>query len=153
MVSDLLAAVEGLTALLEAKTKRSRTRRTFYVGAFSNITSTGKLRNPEAIDPGDNLYVQRGHEPGAGLISKNPTGRLLGVAISGLAAGAQGRVKTALYEKLWVTDSNPCEICDENAIAGWIPADEEFPSGDDEPDAHINCKCSLDTRRTDDEED
>ena len=33
--------------------------------------------------------------------------------------------------------------CDENADAGGIGLDEDFPSGDDSPPAHPNCLCSV----------
>jgi phosphohistidine phosphatase len=47
-------------------------------------------------------------------------------------------------EKSWV--GGTCETCQENADAGWIDMDEQFPSGDDEPPAHPNCNCELETR-------
>lgn len=36
-----------------------------------------------------------------------------------------------------------CEYCEENAEAGPIPLGSEFPSGDTEPPAHPNCRCSV----------
>lgn len=36
-----------------------------------------------------------------------------------------------------------CDICDENIDASPIPLGEEFPSGDTEPAAHGNCRCSI----------
>ena len=36
-----------------------------------------------------------------------------------------------------------CELCEGNAEAGPQPIDGEFPSGDSEPPAHPNCRCSL----------
>lgn len=47
-------------------------------------------------------------------------------------------------EKSWV--GGTCEVCQENADAGWIDMEEQFPSGDDEPPAHPNCGCELETR-------
>jgi hypothetical protein len=47
-------------------------------------------------------------------------------------------------EKSWV--GGTCPVCEENAAAGWIDIDEAFPSGDDEPPAHPNCECELETR-------
>jgi len=47
-------------------------------------------------------------------------------------------------EKSWV--GGTCETCIENADAGWIDMDDQFPSGDDEPPAHPNCNCELETR-------
>ncbi len=45
--------------------------------------------------------------------------------------------------KEWGVDSDPCPICEENADAGPIPLDEDFPSGDDAPQAHPGCLCVL----------
>src|ERR1035437_5490315 len=43
-------------------------------------------------------------------------------------------------EKSWDPDGEACEeICQPNVEAGWIPLDEDFPSGDDAPSAHPNC--------------
>lgn len=36
-----------------------------------------------------------------------------------------------------------CEYCEENADAGPVPLGSEFPSGDTEPPAHPNCRCSI----------
>lgn len=37
----------------------------------------------------------------------------------------------------------PCDICQENEDAGAIDFGSEFPSGDTEPPAHPNCRCSI----------
>lgn len=37
--------------------------------------------------------------------------------------------------------SGPCEDCDENIAAGWIDADDIYPSGHDGPEFHPNCVC------------
>jgi len=47
-------------------------------------------------------------------------------------------------EKSWI--GGTCPVCQENSDAGWIPVDEQFPSGDDEPPAHPNCDCDIETR-------
>lgn len=61
-------------------------------------------------------------------------------------------MSTATIEKLkdleieykqWILDADPCEICQENADAGPIPVDEDFPSGDDTTPAHPNCRCAV----------
>jgi hypothetical protein len=36
-----------------------------------------------------------------------------------------------------------CELCQENADAGVIDLDEDFPSGDDVPSFHPGCKCGT----------
>ena len=53
-------------------------------------------------------------------------------------------------EKSWV--GGTCEACQENADAGWIDMDDTFPSGDDEPPAHPNCDCDIETRDAAEEE-
>lgn len=47
-------------------------------------------------------------------------------------------------QKEWMAGGdNPCEDCLENEGAGSIAVDNTFPSGDDAPTAHPNCKCTL----------
>lgn len=45
--------------------------------------------------------------------------------------------------KQWILDADPCEICIENGDAGPIPLGDDFPSGDDGPPAHPNCRCAV----------
>lgn len=45
--------------------------------------------------------------------------------------------------KQWILDADPCPICEDNAEAGAIPVGEDFPSGDDGPPAHPNCRCAV----------
>lgn len=59
-------------------------------------------------------------------------GALEGYRQSGVAIG-----------KFWQPDSEACPICVDNADAGVIGLDEEFPSGDQAPTAHPQCECSL----------
>ena len=42
----------------------------------------------------------------------------------------------------WLT-ADPCDECAENEEAGAIPTGEAFPTGDIEPPAHPNCRCSI----------
>ena len=50
-------------------------------------------------------------------------------------------------EKNWIAGgADPCEICEENAAAGFIALDATFPSGDEHPTAHPHCECSLGSR-------
>lgn len=48
--------------------------------------------------------------------------------------------------KTWEVSSDPCPICEANGLDGEIPFDQEFGSGDDEPPAHPNCRCSMSLR-------
>lgn len=54
--------------------------------------------------------------------------------------------EAGMNEKAWDPDGEACEVCEDNVAAGWIPIDEDFPSGDDGPTAHPNCDCSLSFR-------
>jgi phosphohistidine phosphatase SixA len=65
----------------------------------------------------------------------------------GLWKGGNGPV-----EKSWQAQDDACEICLANEAEGWI--DEEAPfgeTGDFEPPAHPNCRCSLEYRQTPEE--
>jgi hypothetical protein len=46
-------------------------------------------------------------------------------------------------QKEWILGPDPCPICGENADAGPIDLDDEFPSGDDTVPAHPNCECAV----------
>lgn len=53
------------------------------------------------------------------------------------------------FEKFWLTmgDNRVSDECLANTGAGWIAADDNFPSGDQRPLAHPNCRCVLQLRR------
>ncbi len=53
-------------------------------------------------------------------------------------------VEAGATEKAWI--GGECDVCQENGDIGFIPEDEAFPSGDDEPPAHPNCGCDIETR-------
>ena len=57
-------------------------------------------------------------------------------------------IEMDLDEKHWDPDGEACPICQDNADEGWIPIDEDFPSGDDAPTAHPNCDCGCDYRQS-----
>lgn len=50
-------------------------------------------------------------------------------------------------QKEWVTEPDACEVCEENEAAGPIDLEDVFPSGDDDPPAHPNCRCTLEMTR------
>ncbi|MGH9066977.1 MAG: hypothetical protein ACRD0J_05755, partial [Acidimicrobiales bacterium] len=55
-----------------------------------------------------------------------------------LAASAKG---TAMS---WIVDDDgPCPDCDDNALAGPLPAGEAYPTGQAHPPAHPGCRCLL----------
>ncbi|MGI8492649.1 MAG: DivIVA domain-containing protein [Acidimicrobiales bacterium] len=45
----------------------------------------------------------------------------------------------------WVVDDldGPCPDCDDNALAGYLPGTEPFPTGVARPPAHAGCRCLL----------
>lgn len=141
-MKPLADSLESLAGLLEAKAKKKK-RRLLFVFAFGEFDRLGKPVDPEDIEPGDLLYRRRTEDTAAGAISKSPRGLPYATALEFLAGGKSGKIRTALYEKRWETDDDPCDTCLMNATAGWIDADETFPSGHEEPDAHPNCKCEL----------
>jgi hypothetical protein len=161
-MSELAEALESLATLLEAEkhpvrdaaliallllAQKKKLARTLTVSAFKGVDAYGKLIDPVPVEPGDDLYLSRPHEPAAGTLSRNTAGRLYSTALGTLAAGKIAEMQTALYEKRWIVDGKPCDVCIENGDAGWIPADEDFPSGDEEPLAHPNCMCEVEVRR------
>ncbi|MEI6730511.1 MAG: phage minor head protein [Pseudomonadota bacterium] len=46
-------------------------------------------------------------------------------------------------KKTWVLGSESCDECQDNAKAGEIDIDDDFPSGDEAPPAHPNCTCDV----------
>ena len=66
-------------------------------------------------------------------------------SINAYGAGAlEGYRQSGVVEgKYWMPDAEACPICVENADAGVIGLEEEFPSGDLAPAGHVNCECSL----------
>ncbi len=63
---------------------------------------------------------------------------------------AQGLASAGLeMEKMWETvgDNRVSEGCRENQMAGWIPLDQPFPSGDDRPLRFPGCRCTCLYRR------
>lgn len=53
-------------------------------------------------------------------------------------------------EKAWLTaeDDRVEAECEMNGMAGWVPWDENFPSGHDAPLAHPGCRCALQMQRS-----
>lgn len=45
--------------------------------------------------------------------------------------------------KQWITAGACCDLCAENEDASPIPVDELFPSGDQRPPGHVNCRCAV----------
>jgi phosphohistidine phosphatase SixA len=54
--------------------------------------------------------------------------------------------------KTWAAEDDACPSCQANADMGEIPSDAPFDSGDMEPPVHPNCRCSVDYRVADDDD-
>jgi hypothetical protein len=70
----------------------------------------------------------------------------------GLAGYKEAKAAGVKLKKVWVCDSDPCPICEENENAGEIDVSDSFPSGDDAEIAHINCLCHTESVVEDDKE-
>lgn len=64
-----------------------------------------------------------------------------------LAAGRDLDEAGLDMEKAWLTAGDAEDECVDNEDAGWIDIDDTFPSGDDAPLAHPNCRCALQVRK------
>lgn len=62
-----------------------------------------------------------------------------------LAGYKEAKAAGVKLKKVWVCDSNPCPICEENQNAGAIEVEDEFPSGDDAETAHPGCLCHTES--------
>jgi len=73
----------------------------------------------------------------AEMIARTETNRAVshGARVANEAVGAD--------EKEWFTAGNPCDICAANADKGLISIKDSFPSDDQYPPAHPNCRCGV----------
>jgi len=80
-----------------------------------------------------------GNEPAALVVTQTEV--TWSMSLAALAYYQQARIAAVG----WATagDATVCAVCDGNEAAGLIPVGDEFPSGDDQPPAHPNCRCSL----------
>jgi len=62
-----------------------------------------------------------------------------------LAGYKEAKAAGVKLKKIWVCDSDPCPICEENQDAGEIEVESEFPSGHDAEVAHVNCECHTES--------
>lgn len=69
------------------------------------------------------------------IASANSEGALAGY----VEAAAEG----ISVKKSWLILDDACDDCQENADAGAIDLDDMFPTGDEAPPAHPNCRCVL----------
>jgi hypothetical protein len=115
-------------------TQVSETTRNLVNELTANAIESG-LTNAELAARLDGAFLFGADR--AAMIARTETqfaanhGALVGYAASGV-----------VEQKAWVGE-DPCEDCEENIAEGAIGMDDEFPSGDDAPPAHPNCKCSI----------
>lgn len=64
-------------------------------------------------------------------------------SMGALASYQEAEAEGIKVKKSWLILEDACDICQENADAGAIDLDDTFPSGDDAPGAHPNCRCVL----------
>lgn len=142
----VIEAALGVVVALEAP----RSKRKVEVSAFATIQPSGEPADPVDVSEGDDLYLAKTEQPGAGTVSRDITGALVAMAAAAVKAGETASIDAQMYEKRWVLGdggvSGNCQDCEDNADDGWIPADEEFSAGADEPPMHPNCDCSIETR-------
>jgi phosphohistidine phosphatase len=93
---------------------------------FSDPEESGAVSRAEtaALDAVSSAY----HEGGRDLAAE-------------FTAGGNGDL-----EKSWDTEADPCDDCDGNSAMGWIDSEAPFDTGDFEPPAHPNCRCSVSYR-------
>jgi hypothetical protein len=71
--------------------------------------------------------------------------RLVGdFATQAFSAGVAAAVPPGGGPLRWVlTSASGCSDCDDNALAGSLPAGEGFPTGHAYPPAHSGCRCLI----------
>lgn len=63
-----------------------------------------------------------------------------------LAGYKEAKAAGVKLKKVWIVAGDDCcDDCEENAEAGAIDVEDQFPSGDDAEIAHINCRCHTES--------
>lgn len=122
---------DGDPLLLEAT--RSMLRSTIAAGIENNLSTKaiGELIEENYAFSEDRAQLIAATE----ITSANSMGAL--------ASYEEAQAEGVTVKKSWLILEDACDICQENADAGAIDLDEEFPSGDMAPGAHPNCRCVL----------
>lgn len=107
-----------------------------------NTIAAGMQDNLSAEDIADNIAEGYAFsEERAMLIA---TTEIASANSEGALAGYEEAANEGIsVKKSWLILDDACEDCQENADAGAIDLDEQFPTGDDAPPAHPNCRCVL----------
>lgn len=125
------AAEEAATLVTEvSETTRSDLRELIQFGidgGLSNQDLAAEIQGAFTFSPDRSILIARTETSFA-----ENTGTRIGWEDSGVVDG-----------KEWLLAAGACELCEENAAAGIIPLDAEFPSGDLNPPGHPNCRCAM----------
>lgn len=119
--------------------------RTAILAGFDGNLSTAQIADSIA-------WLGAFGEDRAALIASNEvaTANSQG-ALAGYKAASEAGVK--LFKEWLVAADDVCDDCQDNADAGAIDLEDDFPSGDDAPPGHPNCRCALSPVVQDDTED
>ena len=153
------AASEGILGQLEINLDGDLVNR-----VSDSAVAFAKARAAELVTQIDDATRNELRDLIAGGLSDNLTSAQIadliqeGYSFSAHGHGALSGMKQARdagvnLKKEWYPDPDPCPICEENADAGPIDVDDQFPSGDDAPYAHPHCECNLITVEIKDDED
>ena len=140
LVNDLIEYLCG------AKT----TKASLPVGSIA-ATTDGALfwmLSPAQVERDDEAVIEAAIQVADSLLES------LGMRLEEKKGGGERNKQGSYYYdtqgmKRWVLgdggQSGNCELCEENADAGWIPEDDEYPNTD-EPPQHFNCSCTEETK-------
>jgi len=115
------------------QTTRDMVRDTISGGLRDNIGSDAII---EALVEGYAFSDER-----AEMISR--TEIAMANSDSAMVSYQEARADGVELKKQWILGPDPCPVCEENAEAGAIDLDDDFPSGDDNTPAHPNCECAV----------
>lgn len=116
----------------------------------TGINDTSQQMIADAIEQG--IDQQLGVQGTAGLLSdlfdsfSNYRSRLIATTEMNDAMSEGMLIKLGalgVAYKQWIAATACCDACADNDDASPIPIDDVFPSGDDRPPAHPNCRCAL----------
>jgi hypothetical protein len=116
-----------------------------------NIIADGLAEGKMRDDIIDEIFSMRDAD-GKGIFNEERAGFIADHEVAmasgdGAQVGREEAIKAGVdLDKGWFCDDDPCELCEENQNAGWIPNDEEFPSGDMTEVAHNKCRCHTESR-------
>lgn len=124
---------------------RSRLKDIIAGGLADNVGLDGIIDKVNADESG--LF----DEDRADLIARTEVAAANGNgSLEGMRLAQKAGVK---LKKIWIPDDLACDECLDNGDAGPIDLDENFPTGDDAPPAHPNCRCDMASEIEEEEQD